>query len=184
MSSQTPRNPPQKMIIIFVMFVIISLNFLVWLANNAPQKILTKPSEDIPIQQKSLSSEQKQSSNKVNHPIVASSARFQTNQISPEEDLEILIAVLDTYRRDYGGNPIGENEEIFASLRGENQKNLRYFPEEIPGLQASGVVVDRWGTPWRFHAISGTQMEIRSAGPDQTFGTADDIGTADDRRNE
>lgn len=175
MSSSTPRNHPQKWIILFVMFVIIAFNLFIWLANTDPPNRPTTPSDEIPRMKDSLPHETKPPANKIDHPIVASSSRFQTNQIPPEEDLEILIAVLDTYRRDHGGNPIGENEEIFASLRGENQKNIRYFPEEIIGLQASGIVTDRWGTPWRFHALSGTLMEITSAGPDQAFGTADDL---------
>jgi hypothetical protein len=33
---------------------------------------------------------------------------------------------------------------------------------------------DRWGTPLRFHQLSGERMEIRSAGPDRKFGTPDD----------
>ncbi len=39
----------------------------------------------------------------------------------------------------------------------------------------NGELVDRWGTPYFFHQISGADTEIRSAGPDKIMYTADDI---------
>jgi hypothetical protein len=33
---------------------------------------------------------------------------------------------------------------------------------------------DRWGTPYFFHQVSKTEMEIRSAGPDRRMWTGDD----------
>jgi hypothetical protein len=36
-------------------------------------------------------------------------------------------------------------------------------------------MIDRWGTPYFFHQISATSMEIHSAGPDRKMGTEDDI---------
>jgi hypothetical protein len=71
---------------------------------------------------------------------------------------------------------VGENEEIFAALRGKNSKGIRFLPDDFPGLQESGIVQDRWGTPWRFHALSGKVMEVTSAGVDRQFDTDDDLG--------
>jgi hypothetical protein len=34
---------------------------------------------------------------------------------------------------------------------------------------------DNWGTPYFFHQLSASVMEIRSAGEDKTLWTADDI---------
>lgn len=112
----------------------------------------------------------------VDHPMLASTSKFQTEESTPEEDLEMVHAVLGNFRRAFHGNPVGENEEIFAALRGKNPKGIRFLPNSFPGLQESGKVVDRWGTPWRFHALSGEEMEVLSAGPDCTFGTQDDLG--------
>lgn len=109
------------------------------------------------------------------HPILETASNFQSSETSPEEDLETVHAVLDSYRRAFEGNPVGENEEIFTALRGENPKRIRFLPDDFPGLQPSGIVHDRWGTPWRFHALSGKEMEITSAGPDRQFGTDDDL---------
>jgi len=38
-----------------------------------------------------------------------------------------------------------------------------------------GEMIDPWGTPYFFHQISGTQMEIHSAGPDHVMWTSDDL---------
>ena len=35
--------------------------------------------------------------------------------------------------------------------------------------------VDPWGTPYFFHQLSSTEMEIRSAGPDKRLWTDDDV---------
>jgi len=35
-------------------------------------------------------------------------------------------------------------------------------------------LIDRWGTPYFFHVLSNTGMEIRSAGQDGEFYTEDD----------
>lgn len=107
--------------------------------------------------------------------MLASTSKFQSPESTPEEDLEIVHAVLGNFRRAFQGNPVGENEEIFAALRGKNPKGIRFLPETFPGLHEDGKVADRWGTPWRFHALSGQEMEVFSAGPDREFGTPDDL---------
>ena len=38
-----------------------------------------------------------------------------------------------------------------------------------------GELVDAWGTPYFFHQISGSEMEIHSAGPDKIMWTSDDL---------
>jgi hypothetical protein len=78
----------------------------------------------------------------------------------------------------FGGNPVGTNPEITKALNGENPKQVRFLTEES-GLRinARGELVDYWGTPFFFHQLSGTEMEIRSAGPDRVMWTADDLVT-------
>jgi hypothetical protein len=73
------------------------------------------------------------------------------------------------------GNPFGTNREITATLTGRNQLNLVALPPDHPAINARGELCDRWGTPYFFHQISGTRMELISAGPDRQRGTPDDI---------
>ncbi len=91
-------------------------------------------------------------------------------------DLETIALVLDAWRTNFPGqgNPFGENSEITAALSGENALDLILIPRQHPAINAAGELCDRWGTPFRFHQISGQHMEIRSAGPDRAFATGDD----------
>ena len=103
-------------------------------------------------------------------------ARLNAPDSSIARDLEILQQVFDTWRSNFPheGNPVGENAEITAALAGENRLGFALIPKNHPAINARGELCDRWGTPFRFHQLSGERMEIRSAGPDRTFATADD----------
>jgi hypothetical protein len=72
------------------------------------------------------------------------------------------------------GNPIGTNAEITDALTGNNVLKLAFVPPDHPAINERGELCDRWGTPFRFHQLSGTVMEITSAGPDRRFATEDD----------
>lgn len=91
-------------------------------------------------------------------------------------DLDAVSGVLEAWRSNFPreGNPVGENADITAALTGGNRMELALIPKKHPAINAKGELSDRWGTPFRFHQLSGEQMEIRSAGPDRTFATEDD----------
>ncbi len=91
-------------------------------------------------------------------------------------DLTLLNDLLSDWRLNFpnAGNPWGENAEITAALTGDNSLGLRLIPRTHPAINAAGELVDRWGTPFLFHALAGDRMEVRSAGPDKKFGTPDD----------
>ena len=91
-------------------------------------------------------------------------------------DLEILNEVFATWQTNFPreGNPVGENAEITAALAGGNSVRFGFIPPGHPAINLRGELCDRWGTPFRFHQLSGAQMEIQSAGPDRKFGTPDD----------
>jgi hypothetical protein len=72
------------------------------------------------------------------------------------------------------GNPVGTNAEITGALTGNNPLKLAFVPPDHPAINDRGELCDRWGTPFRFHQLSGTVMEITSAGPDRRFATEDD----------
>ena len=98
--------------------------------------------------------------------------------MDPEIVLSNMRIVFKQYSSRFGGNPVGTNEEITRALNGENPKQVRFISEES-GLRINGrgELVDYWGTPFFFHQLSGTVMEIHSAGPDRIMWTADDLVT-------
>ncbi len=94
---------------------------------------------------------------------------------SPQHDLEILSQLLTEYSKAHGSNPIGSNADITeAFLGGDDAPSGRFFPRSHPSVR-NGQITDRWGQPYWFHPNSGSQMEIRSAGPDKQLFTADDV---------
>ena len=91
-------------------------------------------------------------------------------------DLERITIMLRDYRTIAGDNPIGSNAEIVQALSGDNPRQAKILPEDLP-RNSSGELVDRWGTPYFFHQLSRNSMEIRSAGPDKKMWTSDDVFT-------
>ncbi|MCF7787102.1 MAG: hypothetical protein K9N47_13330 [Prosthecobacter sp.] len=91
-------------------------------------------------------------------------------------DLQRITIMLRDYRTIAGDNPIGSNAEIMQALSGDNPRQAKILPEDLP-LNSSGELVDRWGTPYFFHQLSRNSMEIRSAGADRRMWTRDDIFT-------
>ena len=92
-------------------------------------------------------------------------------------DLRIVSEILDTFRSNFPreGNPVGTNAEITAVLAGLNALRLALIPPEHAAINRDGELCDRWGTPFFFHAESGSKMAIRSAGPDKKMWSADDV---------
>jgi len=93
-----------------------------------------------------------------------------------QRDLRILNEVFETWQTNFprSGNPVGENAEITRALAGGNELRFAFVSPGHRAINARGQLCDRWGTPFRFHQLSGQQMEIKSAGPDRTFNTSDD----------
>jgi hypothetical protein len=95
----------------------------------------------------------------------------------PQETvLENVRRMVHEYGAMFGGNPVGTNPEITSQLSGENPKHIDFIAAH-GGMQINGDgdLVDQWGSPYFFHQISGTEMEIHSAGPDKVMWTADDL---------
>ena len=108
-------------------------------------------------------------------PIAAEAARLNVPEGNCRTDLEFLNLVISQYGRYLDGNPVGSNAEISAALRGDNPKGIALLPAEGKFIDSSGQLVDRWGTPYFFHAIARQRMDIVSAGPDREFWTNDDV---------
>ena len=93
-----------------------------------------------------------------------------------ESDLGLLSRAIGSYHRIFHQNPVaGENREVVDALTGNNPHRLVFLDPGHPALSEGNELLDRWGTPFRFHPISGSHMEFSSAGPDGAFGTNDDI---------
>lgn len=90
-------------------------------------------------------------------------------------DLEDVQLALRDFRTGLGENPVGSNAEITRALLGDNLKQIKIPVPNGSQINAQGELCDRFGTPYFFHQLSGTQMEIRSAGPDRQMWTADDV---------
>jgi hypothetical protein len=96
--------------------------------------------------------------------------------IPPETVLENVRTTIRLYGSTFGGNPIGTNPEITSALNGANPKHVKFLrPDAGMQINQRGELVDAWGTPYFFHQLSRTEMEIRSAGPDKVMWTADDL---------
>lgn len=94
-----------------------------------------------------------------------------------QNDARLLQEVFVQWQTNFSGkgNPVGTNAEITAALTGKNSLQLDLIPRDHPAINVRGELCDRWGTPFRFHQLSGTNMQIISAGPDRDFATADDV---------
>jgi hypothetical protein len=90
-------------------------------------------------------------------------------------DIDNVQFTLRDFRTRLGGNPTGTNAEIMKTMMGDNIVQARFGPAEGQRLNDNGELTDRWGTPYFFHQLSKNEMEIRSAGPDHSMWTADDI---------
>ena len=89
--------------------------------------------------------------------------------------IDELKLMFRDYRTVMGQNPVGTNAEIMKAVSGGNPRGATLGPPEGQTLNPQGELVDRWGSPYFFHQLSGTQMEIRSAGPDKKLYTDDDL---------
>lgn len=95
--------------------------------------------------------------------------------IVPETVIENMRTTIRQYGTMFGGNPVGTNPEITGALQGQNPKGINFLKPDGNRVNDQGELVDAWGTPYFFHQLSRTEMEIRSAGPDRVMYTADDL---------
>lgn len=96
--------------------------------------------------------------------------------MTPATALEIVRSVIRNYGQRFGGNPVGTNPEITRALAGQNPGQVNFLgAEESLRVNRKGELIDVWGTPYFFHQLSGTEMEIHSAGPDKIMWTSDDL---------
>lgn len=102
-----------------------------------------------------------------------------------EGDLGALAEVVGNFALLVKGReplPLGANEELAAALQGKNAAELEFVSPGSAALNDQGQLIDRWGTPLFFHAKARDRVDIRSAGPDGTMWTEDDVHRLHDGR--
>lgn len=105
-----------------------------------------------------------------------SKSRQLNETASARDDFELIEQIFSAYRLIYKENPVGtENFEFVEALLGENPKKVYFIAPDHSSITSDKQLLDRWGTPYRFHPISGTNLEIHSAGPDGEWWTEDDV---------
>jgi hypothetical protein len=80
-----------------------------------------------------------------------------------------LLAVKDPYRP-----PLGDNRDITRALTGRNRRGLAMVASNEMTI-VDEQIVDRWGTPYWFHARAPDAIDVVSAGPDRMLFTPDDL---------
>jgi hypothetical protein len=98
--------------------------------------------------------------------------------LPPETVLQNIRHAVRQFGEMFGGNPVGNNSEITSQLNGNNPKHINFIdPSAGMRINANGELVDAWNTPYFFHQLSASDMEIHSAGPDRKLWTEDDLVT-------
>lgn len=95
-------------------------------------------------------------------------ARARTPTEKFNRDSESLILGLQQYKEFTGSYPPGNNVAIAKALLGQDGKKVLILAVRQNDLNDKGEIVDAWGTPFRFY-FSGTEVLIRSAGPNQIW---------------
>jgi len=109
-------------------------------------------------------------------PPAGSPSPLDFTNVPPEIVVENMSRAIHQYGRMFGGNPVGTNPEIASQLSGNNPKHLSFISGEAGmRLNGNGELIDPWDSPYFFHQLSGSDTEVRSAGPDKRMWTSDDV---------
>lgn len=96
----------------------------------------------------------------------------------PIEDLRKIHRVVTGYFsvvKDASRNPIGGNADLAAALRGENPNREIFVRPGHAIFGKDGAILDRWGSPIVVHPEEYRRLGLRSAGPDRSPYTMDDL---------
>jgi hypothetical protein len=95
------------------------------------------------------------------------------------EYTQVQTAAISSYT-EYSVYPSApDNATLIRMLTGEsaegNQRRIAFISIKDSDRDAKGDLLDPWGTPVELSVTADGKLHARSAGPDKTFGTADDI---------
>ena len=165
----------QKALVVLVVFVAILVAVLLTQPQDAPASA-TDPAVEKPLAKPSKPPQPNPFPETTTTLAIAEYAGNLNSESSTiHDDFSHILLLLSQYRRHLGtGNPVGDNAEVTAALLGRNAKGIAYLPASGSFMDSQGRLLDRWGTPYFFHAITGQRMQIHSAGPDRKLHTTDD----------
>lgn len=87
--------------------------------------------------------------------------------------LGLIHYAVVSYRKQFEEYPSGNDAEVGALLAGENRAGTKFLDER--SLDEKKIVVDFWRTPVRFVFFEDGRFCVKSAGPDKTWRTKDDM---------
>ncbi len=92
---------------------------------------------------------------------------------------QVFIRAMDVATQGYIGDngPFPknlDNHTFWEEMSGADSGRV-YMSFKMNQINDNVEVIDHWGTPLRIWYVSDMKVGITSAGPDKTFGTADDI---------
>ncbi|MEP4079740.1 hypothetical protein [Haloferula sp.] len=103
---------------------------------------------------------------------------YASEDTEPIDDLRKINRLLGGYFsviKDQTKYPIGGNADLAACLLGENANRMPFLRPDHPALNSESLLIDRWGTPLSVHPEAAREITLRSAGPDRTMFTDDDL---------
>jgi hypothetical protein len=103
---------------------------------------------------------------------------YAKSNLRPQNDLVLMSRLMENsllLLKSAANRPLSANEDWADFLKGQNSAHERFLPDNHTALNAKGQLIDRWAMPLFFHALGSGRYEIRSAGPDKTMWTSDDI---------
>lgn len=87
---------------------------------------------------------------------------------------QIQVAAIN-YRDEYDVLPtVANNASFINALEGANPRGIAFLTITTRDQNAKGEALDAWGTPLCIVVQNGSVI-VQSAGPDRTWGTADDM---------
>lgn len=103
---------------------------------------------------------------------------YADTNLPPENDLTLMARLMENsllLLKAAGNRPLSANEDWADLFRGKNGAREEFLPARHVALNDNGQLIDRWQMPLFFHALGSGRYEIRSAGPDKTMWTLDDL---------
>jgi hypothetical protein len=102
---------------------------------------------------------------------------FGNGRLSEKESIESLLRLFAEYQTVAMEKASAAASNIGATnaLLGDNPRNIALLQRSHSRIDASGQLVDSWGTPYHFVESSVAAIKIRSAGADRVLNTDDDI---------
>ncbi|WP_269523396.1 hypothetical protein [Coraliomargarita parva] len=94
----------------------------------------------------------------------------------PEQDLQRVDHLLRRFvELNEQALPSSSNRQLTKTLTHPNGLGKAALPSNHPSINRNGELVDRWRTAYKFMGRTDGGMEIRSAGADRLYYTADDL---------